>query len=290
MILITVIIPFYNRIKQTLTSLQSVLLQTYQNLEIIVVDDGSKDITTDVIEHISSDPRVIYIRLDKNAGPAAARNEGIGRARGEYLAFLDSDDLLLPEKIDTQLKMMQNSDAIISHTSYIMRFGGRQEVVRNGKLTGRVIPLVIGSCHIATPTVMVRKDFLVKNRIRFIDRFRYGEDICFWLEILRRCELLGIDIPLSVINSDASSTTYNPQKNIEGLANILQYVLGDEEYRGYYEQIAHLCKRYISISRQIGREKEINHANRERTLQTIKRQGIFSTMYKLIIEKTTERS
>lgn len=105
---ISVIIPTYNRANTVGRAIQSVLSQTYQDFEIIVIDDGSTDNTEEVIRSFH-DSRIRYIRHKKNRGGSAARNTGIHAARGEYIAFLDSDDEWLPQKLEKQINVMKKS-------------------------------------------------------------------------------------------------------------------------------------------------------------------------------------
>lgn len=100
--LVSVIIPTYNRGRLILDSVNSVLNQTYKNIELIVVDDCSTDDTKEVIESIK-DSHIKYIKLEKNSGACIARNRGIEKSTGEFIAFNDSDDLWIPEKICRQL-------------------------------------------------------------------------------------------------------------------------------------------------------------------------------------------
>jgi glycosyltransferase involved in cell wall biosynthesis len=107
---ISVIIPTYNRAHLIERSIISVLNQTYQNFEIIVVDDGSIDNTEEIIKKLQrTDNRIRYIKLEKNIGAAAARNIGIKAAKEEYVAFQDSDDEWLPEKIEKQIRVLENA-------------------------------------------------------------------------------------------------------------------------------------------------------------------------------------
>ena len=101
---VSVIIPTYNRAHLLGRAIQSVLNQTYQGFELIVVDDGSSDNTGEVVATFA-DPRIHYLRHVKNRGAAAARNTAIKTARGEHIAFLDSDDEWLPEKLEKQMKV-----------------------------------------------------------------------------------------------------------------------------------------------------------------------------------------
>src|SRR5690625_2675360 len=100
--LVSVIIPVYNRENVILRAISSVLTQSYENIEVIVVDDASSDNTARVVAQVD-DPRLRIIRRCSNYGAAAARNVGIGASVGQYLAFLDSDDYWLPDKIRQQV-------------------------------------------------------------------------------------------------------------------------------------------------------------------------------------------
>ncbi|MCD8022821.1 MAG: glycosyltransferase [Lachnospiraceae bacterium] len=111
MVSVSVIIPSYNREKTIERSIRSVLDQTYADLEVIVVDDGSKDHTRKVVEAIKDD-RVHYV-YQSNQGACAARNHGIGEAKGEYIAFQDSDDVWRPEKLEKQLELMRRTSSDI---------------------------------------------------------------------------------------------------------------------------------------------------------------------------------
>src|SRR5437016_1937557 len=111
--LVSVVIPTYNRAQRTIASTESVFAQTYTNLEIIVIDDGSKDGSSEIIEKFLEERkrtqhgRQIHYFKQPNQGASAARNAGIERARGEFIAFLDSDDTWLPDKLERQLAAME---------------------------------------------------------------------------------------------------------------------------------------------------------------------------------------
>ena len=104
---ISVVIPTYNREKSILASVNSVLNQTYKNIEVIVVDDGSKDKTEELIKTID-DPRLKYIKLDSNHGACYARNVGIKESTGKYIAFQDSDDTFRENKLESQLNNLKD--------------------------------------------------------------------------------------------------------------------------------------------------------------------------------------
>ncbi|OKH14938.1 glycosyl transferase family 2 [Fischerella major NIES-592] len=122
--LVSVVIPTYNRADLIKHTLNSAIRQSYKNLEIIIIDDGSVDNTEEVVKAID-DSRIRYIRLPNNSGGSVARNTGIENARGEYIAFLDSDDLWIPEKIELQLASIQkhpNPQKVVCHTQIVFSF------------------------------------------------------------------------------------------------------------------------------------------------------------------------
>lgn len=111
--MVSVIIPSYNRSATIIRSVNSVLNQTYRDIEVIVVDDCSTDRTKEVLDTVT-DPRLRYFCLEKNSGACAARNKGIELAKGEYIAFQDSDDEWLPRKLELQLQAMEQSGAEVA--------------------------------------------------------------------------------------------------------------------------------------------------------------------------------
>lgn len=116
--LVSVIIPTYKRADIINRTIDSVLQQTYKNLEIIIVDDCSKDNTEEVVKAIA-DPRIQYISNQTNQGASVTRNNGVAAATGNYIAFLDSDDIWLPNKVELQLAAIQNypeSEKVVSYT------------------------------------------------------------------------------------------------------------------------------------------------------------------------------
>ena len=128
--LVSIIMPAYNASKYIAESVDSVLAQTYQNWELIIIDDGSKDNTAEIIgKYVNNDKRIKFIQ-QKNAGSAAARNNGIRYAQGRYIALLDADDLWLPEFLDKQIECMEKHSAICVSCSYMRINEASQEILK----------------------------------------------------------------------------------------------------------------------------------------------------------------
>lgn len=115
--LVSIIMPSWNTEKFIGESIESVLRQTYKNWELIIVDDCSTD-NTDKVVHSFDDPRISYFHNKNNSGAAITRNHALKAAKGEWVAFLDSDDLWMPEKLEVQLKFMQKNGYVLSYTDY----------------------------------------------------------------------------------------------------------------------------------------------------------------------------
>ncbi|GHU75177.1 hypothetical protein FACS189461_0930 [Spirochaetia bacterium] len=119
MILVSIITPNYNCSRFIGKTIESVLAQTYQNWEMIIVDDCSTDGSYEIaLDYARKDSRIKVYRTEHNSGAALCRNKAIELSQGQYLAFLDSDDLWLPEKLEKQLKFMQENDCDFSFTEY----------------------------------------------------------------------------------------------------------------------------------------------------------------------------
>lgn len=223
--IVSIIIPFYNRFEWVDAAVRSVLDQTLTDFEIILVNDGSDE---DSCFERENDPRIRYVRQE-NKGPAAARNIGIELANGKYIAFLDSDDLFLPNKLEIQVNYMEKYPYIgLSHTSYlrINADGEHIERIDSGKFAGRVYPGIISFCPIATPTVMVRRE-IVEN-LRFEESFRLGEDVILWINIAKIYEIQGIDETLTKVRIHRCNAIHDPEKQFFGNKAILEYAFEND--------------------------------------------------------------
>ena len=222
-ILVSVVMPVFNRVDLAMGAVDSVKRQTHQTWELIVIDDGStEDMSLLRAEIGALDARARYLRQE-NAGPGAACNQGWSLAKGDYIACLDSDDFFLPERLRLQLHHMEQAGAAFSHSSYFRHWHGLKDIgyMRSGELN---MPLnIIGSYGIATPTVMVRRT-LIEEGLCFPTDFNLVEDVCLWLSIASRCGLLGLDQPLSVVRAQPDSAANERDKAMAGVDNILRFV------------------------------------------------------------------
>ena len=116
--LVSIIMPSYNTAPYIAESIQSVIAQSYKDWELIIVDDCSSDNTDQVVAPYLSDERIIYMKNDTNSGAAVSRNKALREAKGKWIAFLDSDDLWMPEKLEKQISFMEKNGYHFSYTNY----------------------------------------------------------------------------------------------------------------------------------------------------------------------------
>lgn len=183
--LVSIIMPSYNAALFIKDAIDSVLAQSYTNWELLITDDNSKDNSTQIIEeYAKKDSRIKLYALNKNVGAAAARNNSLARAQGKYIAFLDSDDLWLPQKLAWQLSYMQEHDCAFSFSDYTL-------MNEDGVDLNKVIhaPKKINYHHylrntiIGCLTVMIDKE---KVGDFYMPTIPTSQDMATWLSIMKK--------------------------------------------------------------------------------------------------------
>jgi glycosyltransferase involved in cell wall biosynthesis len=194
---VSIIIPTYNRAYCLQKAIDSVLSQTYPYFELIVVDDGSMDNTANLVENYNSD--IVFIRQE-NKGPAAARNRGVQAARYELLAFLDSDDWFAENKLEVQVRALQEKPAyLISHTQEIWyRYGSiLNQKTRHRKNSGDIFSQSLELCAVGMSTVLMYRKIFERFGL-FDEEFPCCEDYELWLRVSAEQDFLLVDQPLTL--------------------------------------------------------------------------------------------
>ena len=232
---VSVIIPTYNRANLVAKAIKSVLSQTYQDFEIIVIDDGSTDNTEEIIRSFK-DKRVKYIKKYKeNKGSSVARNIGIKVARGKYIALLDSDDEWLPEKLDKQIKVLQSESpevgVVYSNLCYIDENGKSMNKLRNPKKEGYIYEDLFGKNCVGTPsTVLIRKECFHQVGL-FDDLLNAMEDWDMWIRIAKYYRFALIKVPLVKYRLHSNQKTRNLELKIITANRILVKYANELEIR-----------------------------------------------------------
>ena len=267
--MISVIIPTYNSGVFIGEAIQSVLRQTCTDYEIIVIDDGSTDNTGGIIENNFPQVRYFYT---PNQGAAKARNYGIRRAHGEFIAFLDADDLWLPEKLEKQLKVFNADQELMLVFTEHLGFdttGFRETIFlkKERLMKGDIVKNIFFYSHVALPTVMVRRQ--VFQEIGYFDEnLNVAEDDNLWMrialkfrihlldEVLVHCRFTENSLSRTAINLfdgglkniDLIETKYPDLKKRLGKANIRRKKSDIYNYYGYfffYKADYALARRYL---------------------------------------------
>lgn len=208
--LVSIITPVYNSEKFLAQTLDSVAAQTYTQWEMLLIDDRSTDGSVRIVtERAAQDSRFKLIQLEENSGSGVARNEGIKQAAGKYVAFLDSDDIWVPDKLRIHVAFMERTKATFSHTSYgYLSEAG--EVIRNTYHVSKkpvTYRHLLKRTEISCLTAMYNQEALGK---RLMPTTRRKQDYGLWLSILRSGEVsLPLDEELAFYRQRTGSATSN---------------------------------------------------------------------------------
>jgi glycosyltransferase involved in cell wall biosynthesis len=216
--LVSVVIPTYNYGKFIGEALKSVFEQTVQSFEIIVIDDGSTDDTKSIIESFGGKVRYFF---QSQQGPARARNKGIKESHGEYIAFLDADDLWLPTKLEKQIRLFQANPRLgmALTDNYLFDEAGIYRDYVNKKeylITGDVVANIFINSGVVTPTVMVRREVFDRVGL-FEENLHIAEDDNMWIRIAVEYEVDIVDESLAQIRDHRGRTMRVSDKLIESV-------------------------------------------------------------------------
>jgi len=195
--LVSVIIPTYNRADLVRQAVASVKAQTFRDFEIVVADDGSTDGT---YEALAAGPEFRVLRHSRRQGVAAARNTGIAAARGEWLAFLDSDDLWLPDKLARQLSCLEGRPELLicqTDETWVRRGVRVNKPAAHRKAAGQIFLPSLERCMISPSAVMLHRR-LLQDHGAFDAALPAAEDYDLWLRLTWRYEVGLVDEPLVI--------------------------------------------------------------------------------------------
>ena len=251
--LVSIIIPTYNRARKLLRAVKSVTDQSYTYFELIIVDDCSSDNTSQIISKLD-DTRIKYIRLSQNRGANYARNVGIKASRGKFIAFLDSDDEWLPEKIEMQISAFSelNNKFGVIYTSFfyisevkdkhmLKNIANYMKNKRKMKKSGQLFADLLSFNYVGTTsTIMVRRSALEKIG-SFDITLPSCQDWDLWLRLAKNFHFKKIEIPLVKYYLSKDSITMNYVSKIEGYEIIVR------KYKKYFKK-KQLANHYYILS------------------------------------------
>ncbi len=245
--LVSIIMPSYNRENTIARAIKSVSNQTYVDYELIIVDDGSTDNTEELIKGLNND-KIIYIKHKINRGAATARNTGLKIARGEYIAFQDSDDEWMPDKLEKQIKVMDSykeSDVVYSDLVRIDKSGNAKDYESPAIINGEIINRKTkdySPVFLSLPSVIIRSYIFLEGKEVFDERLPCFIDLEFFIRLLIKGynfyhlkESLGkYYVTEDSISNNRVSVTYARRAILEIYWNSIKNhrgFLGEEFYR-----------------------------------------------------------
>lgn len=265
---VSAVIPSYNREKTIRRCINSVLRQTYEVSEIIVVDDGSTDRTLEILaEEYRETVKVIK---QSHKGAQAARNAGILAAKGEYIAFLDSDDEWMEKKIELQMQALESKpEAVVCGNAYIVQ-NGRKKIWKLLGHSGYVYKMLLASPFVLFPTIITKKKNLLKIGLLDENVPSYQEwDTAIMLS--KVCEFVFLDYPLYLYYlHDGETISKDGKRDIDGW----EYVCQKHKYE-ILEQygLVGLIRRYEVIMNRCKAQRDKRYI-KYRILYALSRRGI----------------
>ena len=224
---ISVVLAVYNGELYLKEAIDSILSQTYKDFEFIIINDGSKDSTAEIILGYN-DPRIVYIDNEVNKGLVYSLNVGLSKSRGKYIARMDADDIALPQRLQTQFDFMEaNPEVGISGTYVEEIFFEKPDIRKTQKFPEKDSEIKAFTffqapfCH---PTVMMRKDLLEEKKLLYPKEYYRAEDYALWVELLEHTQAYNIPSVLLQYRKHETSETALAGENEEEKNRILNAV------------------------------------------------------------------
>ena len=250
--LVSIIMPSYNTGKYIKKSIESIQNQNYKNWELIIIDDCSTDNTDEVVKAIN-DKRIKYIKNDKNYGAAVSRNKALKEAKGRWIAFLDSDDLWVPEKLQKQIDFMKKNGYSFSYTNYEEMNGSGEKT--GIKVTGPKKITKTGMFNYCWPGCLtVMYDSSVIGTVQ-IENIKKNNDYAMWLKICKKanCYLLDECLALYRKGRIGSISTHSIKTMIMWHYKLYRYAEKQYIMMSFYNTIRNLVFGYYKKIKYVKR-------------------------------------
>lgn len=229
--LISVITPTYNRADFLKETIESVLNQDYENIEHLIVDDGSTDKTRELIREYEPNRKVRYF-FQQNSGQSVARNKGLNEAKGDYICFLDSDDYFLPGKLKKQIEAFEQNptvDLVYGDYIFVDANGNRLDQKNMIRYSGKITDQLLKDNCVSMNTTMVRKG-LIDSEGGFSEHVKFADDYDLWLRLSVDAQFLYLPEKLSAYRLMNNQISSNKRARFESNEEIICRFLKNNSY------------------------------------------------------------
>lgn len=233
--LVSIIIPVYNVEKYIEECITSCLNQSYEEIEVIAIDDGSKDNSGKILDKITLKNKRLKVIHEKNSGVSATRNKGINEASGDYITFVDADDYLAPDAIKYMVEIIEKTNSEFGILKNCFTSSGQSQfenMIKEINIEDAIVLLLGLSMELGCWNKIYSKKMLIKNNIKFNEDLFYGEGLQFILNVAQNSKKIGLGTKAVYYyrkNNMASATTsFNYDKYINGeksLQNVKDYLI-----------------------------------------------------------------
>lgn len=243
--LISVVVMTYNRSAYLSNTLHSILNQTYKNIEVVIIDDGSTDNTEEIVSSIH-DTRIRYIRNNNNSkNIALLKNQGINTSVGNYIAFCDDDDLWYPEKLETQIPFLKEYDLVCCNANIINSEGDiiEHSFYKLATTNFKISPKILFSENvILVSSILFKKEILKKEKFDDRNIKVFYEDWELWLRIIDKHKFFFLNINLVSIRRHSSITFKSIESRNSGLIDTMNFIRTQNQLTNYiYNKYANIA-------------------------------------------------
>jgi glycosyltransferase involved in cell wall biosynthesis len=223
---ITVLMPVYNAAAYVKEAIKSILHQTYNDFELLIINDGSTDQSVSVIESIS-DKRIVLVHNERNLGLIETLNKGFQLAKGKYIARMDADDVAQPDRLSIQLRYMEAfpecgvfgsayQEISVERKGKTVTFSDKHDLLKT--------VLFFNSC-MSHPTVMFRKALLNEHQIRYAHEYKHAEDYALWVQLIDKTRFSNSPLPLLKYRLHASQVSSSHTAEQQQTADLIRSIM-----------------------------------------------------------------
>jgi glycosyltransferase involved in cell wall biosynthesis len=203
---VSIVMPVYNAALFLREAIQSILSQTFSDFEFLIINDGSTDDSTAIIEEIN-DPRIKHVKLSQNKGIVEALNLGIELAAGEYLVRMDADDISRTDRLEMQVSFMDSNPEIGLAGSWVNYFGTKNGLIKTPVSHNDILWTLLSGSAIFHPSVIMRMSIIRNFNIRYSSQYLHAEDFALWVDLSMKTQLANIPEPLLSYRFSKSSVS-----------------------------------------------------------------------------------